>query len=162
MMRIMMFIVFVIGWITPAYAQVAINANQTHTLSWEWNQTEGPITEFVFRCGDLINRIAPGDTRSLRFGSLVDAPGLYTGCTLTAKNDAGSSAPVLLPDFQYAYSYKTLGLFLLECIASVGAAAGVLGVVGRRVLHLTRRQRPLTLEEPVVVLKKERDHVYRA
>lgn len=150
--------------VSPALAQesVLLNVNQTHTLQWNWQQGEqGPVRQFVFQCQQY-RKDLEADARSLRFGTLIDQPGRYTGCMLSAKNEAGLSAPVVIPDFEYAYSYRTLGWLLLECLASASAAAGVLSVCATRLVRRLRRERQLALPEPVIVLNKERNHATRA
>ncbi len=148
---------------SPAFAQVALNVNQTNTLSWDWAQTEGPVRAFVFQCGRYMKEIVDPDVRRLTFGSLVDAPGTYTGCSLTAKNEAGSSAPVPVPDFRYAYSYTALWTFLLELAAALGAIASVVVVYGRKIVMMMPRRvtRPLGLPEPLTVINTEVTHVHR-
>ncbi len=154
----------------PASAQVALNVNQTHTLSWDWESTGSSVSSFVFRCGKYTKEIVDANARSLRFGSLIDGPGVYTGCTLTAKNEAGYSMPAIVPDFAYSYSYQALATFILELIALGGAILGVVSVYGRRAMilglrymssHLPHAQ-PLALPEPVIVLEKGRDYAHRA
>lgn len=152
---------------TPVWAQesVLLNVNQTHTLSWNWESAGSPVRSFVFRCGQYVKEVVDADARSVRFGSLIEEPGRYTGCTLAARNEAGLSAPVAFPSFDYRYSYQALGRFLLELAAVVCAASGVLAVAGRAALGWIPRRKhpsvPLALPEPVIVLQKERDHAYR-
>lgn len=150
----------VLSLASPVSAQVALNVNQTHTLSWDWESGGSPVREFLFQCGTEMRRVTD-DVRSLRFGSLVDTPGHYTGCTLSAKNEAGLSAPVLLPDFEYSYSYWTLGKFLVELAGILVAVSGIAAFGIRRVVKgLARPSTPLTLPEPIIILQKERDYVH--
>lgn len=149
---------------SPALAQesILLNVNQTHTLQWDWQQLEGEgvVKQFVFQCQQYRTDLE-ADARSLRFGSLVDHPGRYTGCTLTAKNEAGLSAPVLVPDFEYAYSYRTLGWLLMECLLSVGAAAGIVRLAAQQLFARRQRLAPVALlAPPIIILQKERDHVH--
>lgn len=147
----------------PAFAQEAIllNVNQTHSLQWDWAQgDEGPIRQFVFQCYQFRKELE-ADARQLTFRSFIETPGRYTGCTLSAKNEAGLSAPIVVPDFDYAYSYGTLWRFMLETVGSLLAAIGIVGAGVRRLQRMrVSRSTPLALPEPVVVLEKERDYVY--
>ncbi len=147
-----------------AQEMVWLDVNQTHTLSWNWEQSGSPVRSFVFRCGNYTKVIEDADARSLHFGSLIDEPGQYSGCTLAARNEAGDSAPVLLPAFDYAYSYGALGRTVLELAASVSAAAGVIAVSTRQMLGWLRRREQraplLALPEPLTILEKGRPHVY--
>jgi len=153
----------------PVWAQVALNVDQTHTLNWNWQSDGSAVRSFVFRCGQYRKDILDADARSLRFGSLVDSPGRYTGCTIAAQNEAGLSAPAIVPDFEYTYSYGALLRFLLECAATLGALAGIVRVYGRQILIATMTRlsplhpiptAPLTLEAPLLVLEKETQYVH--
>ncbi len=152
---------------SPAIAQVSLNVNQTHTLSWDWQSTGSTVSSFVFQCQGYTKEVLDADARSLRFGSLVDTPGVYTGCTLSAKNDVGYSMPAIVPDFVYSYSYQALGTYVLELLALCGAAIGFLSVYGKRAVTLGLRYasalmphaQPLALPEPVIILQKGRDYV---
>lgn len=147
----------------PALAQesASLNVNQTHTLKWDWEKTEGPVTSFVFKCGQYVKEIVDADVRKISFGSLIDEPGQYSGCTLTARNEAGDSVPVVLPSFDYAYSYGALCRLLLELAATVGAGVSVLAVSARQVLGYfqRRKQTPLALPAPIIILQREHDYV---
>jgi len=151
----------------PAIAQesILLNVNQTHTLQWDWAQGEdGPIRSFVFQCQQYRKELE-ADARSLRFGSLIDEPGRYTGCTLAAKNEAGLSSPVIVPDFEYAYSYQRLGIPLLEMLAMAGATVTIVKLSGVSFLGWLKRRRerasPLALPEPCIILEKDRVHAAR-
>lgn len=151
---------------TPSFAHesILLNVNQTHSLQWDWQSEGSAVRSFVFQCQQYRKEL-DADARSLRFGSLVDEPGRYTGCSLAAKNEAGLSAPVLVPDFDYAYSYKAFGLLILEMFAVVSAVSGAVAVSGRSMLGWVRTRRrqtaPMALPEPSIILEKEREHVYR-
>lgn len=156
-MRAMLLILIL--FTAPAWAQEALlEVNQTHTLAWDWAKLPdtGPAQAFVFRCGQYAKVIEDPGARSLRFGSLVEAPGRYEGCTLSARNDAGLSPPVAVPPFVYAYSYQALGLFLLELAAMLGAVTGLAATVYRRV------RRPLMLPEPLVTMDAQKEATHAA
>ena len=147
--------------VLAAQESILLNVNQSHTLSWDWQSEGSPVRNFVFHCGQY-RKDLESDARSLRFGSLVDQPGRYTGCTLSAQNEAGLSAPVIVPDFEYAYSYGTLGWLLLESVGSLCALSGIVSFSRRKIVEALSRQRvaPLALPEPVIILRKERDYVH--
>jgi len=152
---------------TPAFAQesILLNVNQTHSLQWDWAQgEEGPLRTFVFQCQQYRKELE-ADARSLRFGGLIDEPGRYTGCTLSARNEAGLSAPLIVPDFDYAYSYQRLGILLLEVLALASAAIAIAKVSVISLLGWLKRRHTraamLALPEPYIILEKERDHVAR-
>ncbi len=151
---LMILVIVGIAWcasVTHAQAQdeVWLNVDQTRTLSWNWESEGSPVRSFVFRCGRYVKEIVDADARSLRFGSLIDEPGPYAGCTLAAKNEAGLSVPVALPAFNYAYSYWALGRLILEFAATVSAGAGVLAVSARQVLGFVQRRKSAPLALPV-------------
>jgi hypothetical protein len=144
----------------PLFAQesVPLWVNQSHTLYWDWaaNPDGSPVDRFVFRCGAYTKEILSPTARSLRFGNLVDEAGVYTGCTLTAENSAGRSAPVAIPAFHYEYSTWSLWKFLLELAAFL--SAGTLLV--RRAVQTVKRS-PKALPEPIIILTTEKAaHVY--
>jgi len=161
-MRRLIIIAVMLLLAAPVGAQVALNVNQTHTLSWDWQSDGSPVRAFVFQCQQY-RKDVEADARSLTFGSLVETPGRYSGCTLAAKNEAGLSAPVMVPDFEYAYSYKALGLFLLElCVA--GAAVSTIAVrYGSFVMGAFARRAasPLALPAPPIILHAQKEqHVH--
>lgn len=161
-----MFVIVMLA--SPVFAQesVLLNMNQTHTMQWDWQQEgTGPVRQFVFQCQQY-RKDLEADARSLRFGNFVDAPGRYRGCTLSAKNEAGLSAPVIVPDFDYAYSYGALWRIILEWAALAGASLAILATYGRPAVQfmariIRRRPAPLALPEPIIILEKERERVYR-
>lgn len=148
----------------PVFAQetVRLDVNQTSTLQWTWAPEDGtgPLRGFVFRCHDFRKDVT-ADVRQLTFRELVDVPGTYAGCTLAAQNEAGLSAPVAIPDFTYAYSYSTLGRLLVECVVSLGAIAGVVGLYRRRLASALAHTSPVALPPPVIILHQEATHVSR-
>lgn len=152
---------------SPALAQVSLNVDQTHTLSWDWQSEGSPVRSFVFRCGAYRKDVVDADARAIAFGSLIDAPGTYTGCTIAAQNEAGLSAPVAVPNFEYAYSYGALGRLLLELAATLGASVTLIRRYGKTLLlsvlrAVVRPPTPLALPEPLTILQQtERTHAHR-
>ncbi len=74
----------------------------TARLCWDWVQGSGGVVEeFEIICGAVRKTIPDPTARSILVKDVVPGPGLYTGCTIVAKNCFGSTMSArIFPPFR--------------------------------------------------------------